>query len=99
MSTRCMQRCFARLPRQVVLEWLRDREAAEHGVAELMAAQLPRRRHHPAHAERGADLLGVAAALRSGADHLLQRDDVGVDRASTAAMRSGRVRRSMPRQR
>ena len=72
---------LARLPRQIVLEVLRDRKAAEHGVAELVAAQLPRRRHHPAHAERRADLLGVAAAVRAGADHFLQRDDVGVDRA------------------
>ena len=45
---------------------------------------MPRRRHHPSHAERGADLLDVAAAVRSGADHLLQRDDVGADVAEHA---------------
>ena len=50
-----------------------------------MAAQLARRRHDPAHAERGADLFGVAAAVRAGADHFLQRDDVGVDRAAARA--------------
>ena len=43
--------------------------------------QMAHRRHHPAHAERGADLLGLAGAAGAGADHLLQRDDVGVDRA------------------
>ena len=46
-----------------------------------MAAQLTRRRHHPSHAEQRADLLGVAAVVRPGADHFLQRDDVGVDGA------------------
>ena len=58
-----------------------DRQPAQHRVAELMAAELPRRRHHPAHAERRADLLGVPAAVRTRADDFLQRDDVGVDRA------------------
>ena len=72
---------FAGLPRQIVLEVLRDRQPAQDGVAELVAAQLPRRRHHPAHAEQRAELLGVAAVVRSRADHFLQRDDVGVDRA------------------
>ncbi len=72
---------LAGLPRQVVPEMLRDREAAEDGVAELMAAQQAGGRHHPAHAERRADLFGVAPAARTGADHFLQRDDVGVDGA------------------
>ena len=81
MSTRCMQRGSHVFHDRSCCEVVRDREAAEHDVAELVAAQLARRRHHPAHAERGADLLGVAAAVRPGADHFLQRDDVGVDRA------------------
>src|SRR5256885_9976244 len=58
---------------------LRDRMAAEYGIPEMVTAQLPRRRHHPAHAEHRAEFFGVAAAVRSGADHFLQRDDVGVD--------------------
>ena len=37
------------------------------------------RGHHPAHAERRADLFGLSGASRPGADHFLQRDDVGVD--------------------
>ena len=60
---------------------LRDGEAAQNGVPELMAAQLAGRRHDPAHTERGADLLDVARAPRAGADDLLQGHDVGVDRA------------------
>ena len=76
-----------------------DRKAAEHGVAELMAAQLPRRRHHPAHAERRADLLGVAAAVRAGADDFLQRDDVGVDGAEHGGDAFGAGAPSRPRQR
>ena len=70
---------LARAPRQVVLAVVHDRKAAEDDVAEEMLAQLPHRRHHPAHAERRADLLGLAGARRPRADHLLQRDDVGVD--------------------
>ena len=72
---------LAGLPRQIVFDVLRDREAAEDRVAELMSAQVSRRRHHPSHAERGAEFFGVAAAVRAGADHFLQRDDVGVDGA------------------
>ena len=34
--------------------------------------------HHPSHAERRADLLGVARRARSSADDFLERDDVGV---------------------
>src|SRR6185436_20003116 len=71
---------LAGLPRQVVLEMLRDWQPAHHHVAELMAAQLACRRHHPAHPELRAELLGMAAVVRPGADHFLQRDDVGVDR-------------------
>ena len=63
--------CLACLPRQIVLEMLNDREAAEHGVSEVMAAQLPRRRHHPAHAERGANLLRVAPTPRPRTYHFL----------------------------
>jgi hypothetical protein len=55
------------------------REAAHDDVAELMAAQLARRGHGPAHAHGGADLLRVIGARRTRADDLLHRDDVGVD--------------------
>ena len=58
---------------------VRDREAAEDDVAEEMTAQVPHRRHDPAHAERRADLLGLAGAGRAGPNHFLQRDDVGID--------------------
>ena len=51
---------LAGLPRQVVLGVVLDRKPAEHGVSELVAAKLARRRHDPAHAQRGADLLDVA---------------------------------------
>ena len=71
---------LARLPRQIVLEVMRDRVAAEHGIPELMPTELACRRHDPSHAESGADLLGVADATRPCADHFLQRDDVGLDR-------------------
>ena len=67
---------LARLPRQVVLRVVPDRKPAQHDVAEQAAAQVARRRHHPAHAEQRAELLGVAGERRAGADHLLQRDDV-----------------------
>src|SRR6266571_2185701 len=60
---------------------LRDRQPAEDRIAELVAAKLPRRRHHPPHAERGADRFRVPAAARPGADDLLQRDYVRVYRA------------------
>ena len=40
---------------------------------------MPRRRHHPAHAQRRAQLRRLARLERAGADHFLQRDDVGVD--------------------
>jgi hypothetical protein len=52
---------LACLPRQIVLDMMRDRQPAEHRVAELMAAELPRRRHHPAHAELRAQFLRVPA--------------------------------------
>ena len=57
---------------------LADRKAREHHVAELMAAQVARRRHHPAHAQPRADLFSVARVARAGANHLLQRDDVRI---------------------
>jgi len=63
-----------------VLDVMRDRKAAEQRVPELVSAKLARGRHHPAHAERSAEFFRVADAARSGADHLLQRDDIGVDR-------------------
>ena len=53
---------LAGLPREVVLGVIADGEPAEDGVAELMATQMPRGRHHPAHAERRADLFDVADA-------------------------------------
>ena len=53
--------------------------AAEDDVAELVLAQRAHAVHHPAHAEPGADLLGLPGAGRSRADHFLQRDHVGVD--------------------
>ena len=59
-----------------------DREPAQDDVAEEMAPEMPHRSHHPAHAERRADFLGLAGAIRAGADHLLQRDDVGVQFAN-----------------
>ena len=91
---------LAGLPRQVVLRVLTDRQPAEHDVAELAAAQLADRRHHPAHAEQRAELLGVARAMtRPGADHFLQRDDVGSIARMTSAVRAGLVRPSSPRQR
>ena len=81
MSTRCSRRGSQVFHDRSCSSVMGDREAAQDDVAELVAAQLARRRHDPAHAERGADLLGVAAAARPGADHFLQRDDVGVDGA------------------
>jgi hypothetical protein len=54
---------FTRLPRQVVFEVLRDRQPAQDRVAELVAAQLPGRRHHPPHPEQRAELFGVAAVV------------------------------------
>jgi hypothetical protein len=64
-----------------VLDVVGDGKTAQHGVAELVTAQVPGRRHHPSHAERRAKLLGVTAAARPGPDHFLKRDDIGIDRA------------------
>ena len=50
---------LARLPRQVVVRVVNDRVAAQDDVAEQAAAQMPRRRHHPAHAEQRAELFGM----------------------------------------
>ena len=71
---------FARLPREIVLNVIGDRKTAQHGVAELMTAQVPGRRHHPTHAERRAELLGVPAIPRSGTHHFLQGDHVRINR-------------------
>src|SRR5438132_4961093 len=68
---------------------LRNREAAQDGIAELMTAHEPRRRHHPSRAEQRAEPLRVPAAVRAGADDFLQRDDVGVDRAQHGGDASG----------
>src|SRR5436190_15401598 len=59
---------------------MRNRKTAEHGVAELMAAQVPRRRHDPSHAEHGAELLRMAPVPRAGPDHFLERDHIRVNR-------------------
>ena len=58
-----------------------DGEAAEHDVAEEVIPEMTHRRHHPAHAERGADLFRLSGAVGARADDLLQRHDVGVQRA------------------
>ena len=90
---------LAGLPGQIVLHVMADRKLAQHDIAEQRGAQVARRRHHPAHAERGAKLRRLAGLERAGANHFLQRDDVGVDPARTPAMRSSRVRPSRPRPR
>lgn len=71
---------LAGLPGQVVLDVVPHGEAAQDHVAELVAAQFAHRSHDPAHAERGADALGVSGGRPSRANHLLERDDVGVER-------------------
>ena len=70
---------LAGLPGQVVLLMVPDGKVAEHDVAEERVAQVPRRRHHPAHAKRRADLRGLPGLERARADDFLQRDDVGLD--------------------
>src|SRR5262245_13550064 len=65
------------LPRQVVLYVSVDREPTEDDIPELVTADVARRRHHPAHAESGANLLDVTVAVRAGANDFLQGDDVG----------------------
>ena len=70
---------LAGFPGQVVLHVMAHRKPAEHHVAEQRGAQVARRRHDPAHAERGAEFGGLAGLERAGADHFLERDDVGVD--------------------
>lgn len=72
---------LAGLPREVVFGVMENREPAQHDVAELMLAQSARRGHDPAHPERSPNLFDMARAARSRADHLLERDDVGVDGA------------------
>jgi hypothetical protein len=72
---------FARLPGQIVIGVRGDGEATQYGVPELMPAQQTRRRHDPSHAERGPDRLGVPAAAGPGAHDLLQRHDIGANRA------------------
>ena len=75
---------LAGLPRQVVLNVMPDRKAAQDDVAEERGAEMARRRHHPAHAERGAELGGLAGLQRTGANHFLERDDIGIDRRQHA---------------
>jgi hypothetical protein len=72
---------LARLPREVVLEVRADRESAQDHVAEKASAQVSRRRHHPPHTKLRAELFRLAARRRPGADHLLERHDVGIHRA------------------
>ena len=78
---------LAGFPAQVVLVVMAHRKVAEDDVAEERVAEMTRRRHHPAHAQRGADLRRLARLQRAGADYLLQRDDVG-DRWTRAPPRS-----------
>ena len=51
---------LARLPGEVVLRMMQDRQAAEYDVAEERRPQVACRRHHPAHAELGAEFLCMA---------------------------------------
>ena len=88
---------LARLPRQIVLGVVHDRKAAEDGVAELMAAQTAR---------AGAITQPMPSAAPISSMWLLPRGPAPITSCSattsasmsrsTAAMRSGRVRRSMP---
>ena len=70
---------LAGLPRQIVLGVVDDREPAEDRVAELVAAQLAGRRHHPAHPQRRRRFPRCGCAARPRADDFLQRDDIGAD--------------------
>ena len=56
-----------------------DRQAAEDDIAEQMPPQVSRRRHDPAHSERGAKLHSVTGVGRIGSDHFLKGDDVRAD--------------------
>ncbi len=58
---------------------MHDGEAAQHDVAEQVTPEMADRGHHPAHADRRADLFGLSGSSRSGPDHFLQRHDVGID--------------------
>ena len=53
---------LARPPGELVMAVMHDGKAAEHDVAELVAAQVPHRVHHPSHADRGPDFLRVVDA-------------------------------------
>jgi hypothetical protein len=70
---------LARLPRQIVLNVMAHRKPAEHHVPEKRRAQVACRRHDPAHAERGAQFGRLSGLERTGANHFLERDDVGID--------------------
>ena len=70
---------LAGLPGEVVLFVLPHRQPGEHHVPEQGAAQVTGRRHHPAHAQRRAEFRRLARPALAGADHLLQRHDVGVE--------------------
>jgi hypothetical protein len=90
---------LAGLPREVVLQVRPDGETAQHHVAEQAPSQVPRRRHHPAHAKQRTELFGVATRIRAGADHLLQSHDIGVHRPDHVGNPLALVRPSRPRQR
>ena len=59
-----------------------DGMPAEHDVAEQIPAEMPRRRHDPSHAKQRAQFLGMAGGRGTGADHLLEGDDIGVNGAN-----------------
>src|SRR5690606_1263175 len=56
-----------------------DGQVAEHDVPVRASAQLPRRLHHPPHAEARAEVGRLAFLLRPGAPDFLQGDDVGLE--------------------
>lgn len=71
---------LACLPRQIHMRVVVDGVSAEHDVAELVPPQLPGRSHDPAHAELGAQLLGVTGSRTPGPDDLLEGNQVWIDR-------------------
>jgi len=57
-----------------------DRQPAQDDVAEERVPQMTGGRHDPAHPQLRPELLRVPASAGTGADDLLHRDDVGIDR-------------------